>query len=203
MHAGRIAVRLMDQDPCGPACRFSDAHIYYTMCILAEGERLGRRALAQRAGVGEGTMRTMLDALRGCGLVDVAQSGIAISPEGRELMDRIGIRLVDVPRSDHVVGGNQMGIVVRGGASRVTDGMAQRDSAVIAGGDGASVFTLVEGMLLMPPSLVMDGLDRAFADGVRRTAGMEEGDALIVAGSSSPRLSAVCAIAAGLEMLRP
>ena len=194
-------MRFLDSVRGGPACRFGDAHIYYVLHTLQRNGKMGRRNLADAVGIGEGSLRTMIASLKEWDLLDVKQSGIALSDIGRRFMSDIPMDLVDVPYSDYVLGAFQSGALVRGAADKVTDGMTQRDTARIAGADGASVFVMNDGVLMMPPTWSMDAHDKDFSDDLRSKVDMNDGDVLVISGAKDMDQAAVSAIAAGLEML--
>lgn len=185
----------------GPACRFGDAHIYYALSVLYDHERMGRRALADSIGIGEGSLRTMIATLKDWDLIDISRGGVAITRIGREFFSSIDLDIVDVPQSEYVVGTFQRGVVVRGFAERVTNGMEQRDTAIIAGADGASVFVVRDGSLIMPPAWMMEEKDLEFASLIRGSVPLDEGDVLIISGAEDPDIATVSAIAAGLGLM--
>ena len=194
-------MRLMETAPTGPARKFGDAHIYYVLHILNNSGVMSRGVLADILGIGEGSVRKILTLLKEWDLVTVRQTGITLSDHGREFLKNIPMRLVKVPRSDYVIGTYQQGILVEGIADRITNGMYQRDSAIIAGATGASVLVMRDGALLLPKSWNMDIRDGQFAAEVRRSSGISEGDALIITGASDPDIAALSAVATGLDML--
>ena len=73
--------------------------------------------------------------------------------------------------------------------------------AIIAGADGASVFVMNDGVLMMPPTWSMDAHDKDFSDDLRSKVDMNDGDVLVISGAKDMDQAAVSAIAAGLEML--
>jgi hypothetical protein len=77
--------------------------------------------------------------------------------------------------------------------------MAQRDDAVRNGAEGASVFLMRDGKLMLPVIWDMDEKDPEFARKVRE-AGMVDGDVLLLIGADSPETAKVVAAAVGLGM---
>lgn len=194
-------MRLQDSVCGGPACKFGDAHIYYVLHLLEENGRVCRADLADMLNIGEGSVRKIVDILRGWGLVTVKQAGVSLSDYGEEFLRNIPMRMVQVPNSEYVLGTFQQGVVVCGMEGKITNGMYQRDRGIIAGADGSSVFVMRDNALIMPRSWNMDLRDKEFSSSVRRATGICEGDVLVISGASDSSVAAVSAIAIGLNLL--
>ncbi len=193
-------MRLTDAFETGPERRFGDAHIFYVLHILNREGVMGRSSLSKALGIGEGSVRTILDILRRWDMVNIRQSGISLNENGRTFLRDIAMRMVDVPESGYVPGDFQQGVVVSGVAGRVTDGMHQRDRGIIAGATGASVFVMRDDSLIMPTDWNMDYRDPDFSREVRKV-GMCDGDVLVISGARERDTAAVSAIAIGLDLL--
>ena len=193
-------MRLYDPTRTGPACRFGDAHIYYVLHILSREGIVSRGRLAEMLGIGEGSVRPISGILRRWGLIEVKQSGVYLTEDGRSFLRDISMRMVDAPYSDYVLGAYQQGILVSGVADRITDGMYQRDRGIIAGASGASVFMMKDDSVIMPRNWNMDYRDPDFAAGVRST-GIGEDDVLVISGASDRDTAVISAIAIGLDLL--
>ncbi|HOQ26411.1 MAG TPA: hypothetical protein PLF76_06710, partial [Methanomassiliicoccaceae archaeon] len=92
-------MRLIERPKYGPLHRFTDYHVYKTLSLLTDGRRKGRKMMADRIGVGEGSMRTIVDYLRDEGLVDVKQTGVKITKMGNELISKLPLQVysIDAP----------------------------------------------------------------------------------------------------------
>lgn len=53
-------MKIMDIPMYGPMFRFSDANVYYALYLLTQQPKIGRKALAEKCGVGEGSMRHII-----------------------------------------------------------------------------------------------------------------------------------------------
>ena len=53
----------------GPLPRFAEVHVRMALELIAKHERIGRKQLAGELGVGEGSMRTILNQLKKRGLI--------------------------------------------------------------------------------------------------------------------------------------
>jgi DNA-binding transcriptional regulator LsrR (DeoR family) len=76
----------------GPSQRFNDYHVYKALSFLSDGRHKGRKELANSIGVGEGSMRTIIEALRNEGLINVDRSGVRISKLGLSIFQQIPLR---------------------------------------------------------------------------------------------------------------
>jgi len=193
-------MRLIDDVECGPACRFGDAHIYYALSLLDKEKPLSRRDLSDATQIGEGSIRKIIDILKEWRAISVKQTGIIITDAGRELMERIPITMIEMEKSAYAMGAFQQGVLVHGAADKITNGMYQRDRGIIAGANGASVFIIKDGKLIMPKSWDMDTRDPEFARSLRGK-GMKEGDAVIISGASDINIAAIAAISIALDLL--
>ena len=183
----------------GPQSRYTDAHIIVALDVLNERGQTGRKALACRTGLGEGSIKGMLKVLKDWKWVEITHRGITLTDFGRKNYLDFGIRFVKFHDDKYAVGTYQQGAIVEGVADKVTNGMAQRDDAVRNGASGASVFLMSNGHVIFPKAWNLDENDPLFADRVRAT-GIREGDVLIVVGAESPDVARVVAAAVGLDM---
>jgi len=193
-------MRLIDIPEFGPACRFTDAHLYYALSLLKPHEHISRQTLSQMANIGEGSIRTILKTLGDWKAISTNQMGVMITPLGTELLNSIPIRLVNVDRSDYVIGAYQQGILVRNIAHKITNGMYQRDRGIIAGANGGSVFMMRNGILMMPKSWNMDVRDPEFAKHLR-DKGMQENDIILICGASNVDVAILATISIALDLL--
>ncbi len=75
-------MRLLPPYTTGPASTTTDADLYWIMQTLCGSRRIGRKNLASDLDMGEGCLRRPVEMLRGCGFVEIFQTGIALSPMG-------------------------------------------------------------------------------------------------------------------------
>lgn len=193
-------MRLVDPDRMGPLRRFGDAHIFYVLHTLSIEGMMGRGKLSEAVGLGEGSVRKILETLRRWGMIDIKRTGIAINEKGRTFLRDISLRLVDIPPSEFIDTEFHQGVIVTGAAESITDGMHQRDRGIVAGASEAAVFVLADGALIKPPEWNMDCRDPGFAAKVREARACD-GDAVVICGASEQSTATVAAIAVGLEML--
>lgn len=149
--------------------------------------------------MGEGTIKTMLKVLKEWEWVTITRKGVELTDFGRCSFLGFGLEFTQISNSKYAVGVHQQGIIVRGGAKDVTNGMKQRDMAVRNDAEGASVFIMSEGKMIFPANWNLDEQDPVFASELRAT-GMSEGDALVLVGADTEPVAKAAAAAVGLAM---
>lgn len=186
-------MKIMDIPAFGPMFRFTDANVYYALYVLSDGKRIGRKKLAEEAGVGEGSMRRILDKFREWNFVQIKQTGISITKAGLVFLDQIPVRLIDVDLQGSVVGDFTQGVIVYGASSKIVNGMQQRDAGIKAGAEGCTTIVIRDGKLMIPPDWNMDEQTPELAYKIRKDTGITADDVIIVGGGSS-KIAAVEAV---------
>lgn len=194
-------MKLIDRPKYGPLFRFGDYHVYKTLSVLSDGRRKGRKQLADRIGVGEGSMRTIVDYLRQEGLIDVKQTGIKISKKGQEFISRFPLQVyvLDVP--EITLGQHSVAVQVRGAASKIDTGMKQRDQAIKAGAEGATTIIVKGDRLTVPVDYDLDKERPEVAGAIRRLFDLADNDVIIVGTSADLQRAEEGAMAAALDLI--
>jgi DNA-binding PadR family transcriptional regulator len=133
----------------GPLPRFAESQVRRALEIIAERGRVGRKQLARELEIGEGSVRTILRRLETRGLITSSRGGHSITAKGRRELGRTS-GYVRVDAGDLTVGEVDVATIVKGAAAMVRRGIEQRDEAIKAGADGATVLIFKEGKLQFP-----------------------------------------------------
>jgi len=133
----------------GPLPRFAEVHVREALELIGKYGRIGRKDLANELRIGEGSMRTVLDQLKKRALITSSRGGHALTTKGRRILGK-PLEFVKVDVGDLTVGEVDVATVVRGAAGRVKRGIEQRDEAIKAGADGATVLIFRGGKLQFP-----------------------------------------------------
>lgn len=152
--------------------------------LISKYTRIGRKQLAKRLDVGEGSVRTILNQLKTRGLITSSRGGHALTPKGERWLARLQ-KFVRVEAGKLAVGKVSVATVVRGAAAKVKRGLEQRDAAIKAGARGATVLVFRGGEFRLPGEFM--------------EVGKKEGEALIAA--FKPRESDVVVIGTGDDTL--
>jgi len=163
----------------GPLPRFCEVHVRRALELIAERGKVGRKDLAKELGIGEGSVRTILNSLK--------KEGLVISKRGRigHLITEKGIRtlgkahdLVRLDAGGMSVGEVDVATIVRGAADKVKRGIEQRDEAIKAGADGATVLVFRGGRLQFPDNFME--VDEELSKSLLQKFKPNEGDVIII-----------------------
>lgn len=194
-------MKIIDEPRYGPMFRFSDANVYWTLHLLSEGTRTGRKRLADMVGIGEGSMRRIIDALRDMELISIKQTGVSITDKGIEFLEDIPIRVIDLDVGDSVSGEETQSLLVLGVSDKVHNGMQQRDAGIKVGATSCTTFVIRNGVLMVPPDWNVDQEKPELAEKIRNELGMSEKDAIIVGGAPTKVLAIEATVAAALDII--
>jgi len=205
MRSLHVLKRLAEQKAAGPTPSFTELHLAKAIEIIGQ-EAIGRAALSDGLGLGEGATRTLIDRLLEARLVKISRRGCELTRGGLSILKEQGSKLgpiAKVSRSPITVGPYDFGILVRKAANKVGSGIEQRDAAVRAGANGAVTLVFKDGRLLMPP--VDDSKIRESRDAIEQILeGFRPGekDVIIIAGADTERLAEDGARAAAWTLLK-
>jgi hypothetical protein len=193
-------MKIINAPQYGPMFRFADSNVYWALHLLSSGKRIGRKRLAELIGVGEGSMRRIIDTLREWEMITVKQTGISITKSGTGFLNELPMRVIDIDLGDSVIGTFQQGVIVFDVAHKIENGMQQRDAGIKAGADGCTTIVIRDGAMMIPPSWNMDETRPELAAKIRTDTKITEKDVIIV-GSSNDMMSAVnAALSAAFEL---
>jgi len=193
-------MKIINAPQYGPMFRFADSNVYWALHLLSSGKRIGRKRLAEMIGVGEGSMRRIIDTLREWEMITVKQTGISITKSGTGFLSELPMRVIDIDLGDSVIGSFQQGVIVLDVAHKIENGMQQRDAGIKAGADGCTTIVIRNGAMMIPPSWNMDETRPELAARIRADTKITEKDVIIV-GSSNDMMSAVnAALSAAFEL---
>ena len=193
-------MRIIDTPQYGPMFRFTDANVYWALYVLSDGKRMGRKRLAEEIGVGEGSMRRILETLRQWEMITIKQTGITITRSGLGFLSEIPVKVVDLDLKDAIVGTYGQAVVVYGVGKKIENGMQQRDAGIKAGATGCTTLVIRNGVLTVPPDWNMDEKNPAVAARVREVTNITEDDAIIVGSAYDQHTAIVAALTAAFEL---
>lgn len=182
----------------GPLPRFGDVHVNRVLELLSLNARMGRKDLSRMAGVGEGSIRTILGRLKQKGLVRSTRAGHFLTEKGKRLLGRLE-RTVEVSVPGLTVGRVNVATVVRGAAHLVRRGIEQRDEAIKAGASGATVLICRGGRLHFPDYFMKVG--REAEEELMKKLDVGEGDVVIIGTGEDLKLAEAGARAAARTLL--
>jgi predicted transcriptional regulator len=199
-------LRAEDDRLPGPTPSYGKAHLLLSILSIGDAKLIGRHALAKEVGIGEGAVRTIIKKLKQAGYLTTTASGCTLTSRGERLFLETKALLphvLSIPHTDLTVGNEQTAVLVRGAASRVGDGIEQRDEAVKAGADGATTFVILDSKFRIPRAsqdCESDYPGRVWAL-LREKLRPGNGDVMIISGAGTTDLSKVGAISAALTLI--
>jgi len=194
-------MKIMDVPQFGPMFRFSDANIYWALHLLSDGRRVGRKKLSEMVGIGEGSMRRIIDTLKERNFITVKQTGITITKAGQTFLKQIPIRVVDVELGESTVGDYSQSVLVLGVSDRVYNGMQQRDAGIKVGATGCTTVVIRDGVLMIPPDWNIDEMNPELAYKIRKETSITQNDVIIVGSADTKILAIEAAINAAFELV--
>lgn len=193
-------MKIIDTPQFGPMFRFTDASVYWALHTLSDGRRVGRKRLAENIGIGEGSMRRILDTLKDWEMIVVKQTGISITRRGLDFLEELPLRVVELDAGSLVLGAHTQAVLVKGVAGDIGNGLHQRDVGIRAGALGCTTLVMDGGRIIMPPDWSIDDNDPAVAGQIRSMGVMEDGDALIIGGADSRFVAINAALMAAFDL---
>ena len=138
----------------GPQPSFSKYDILKTIQVMHRSGPLGRKKLSSILHLGEGSTRTILDHLETAALVKKTKYGCELTTRGRRIAQKIAAKIAKefiLPENELVAGRFVYGILIRDSASKIANGIEQRDAAIKAGAKSATTIVCRAGSLVVPP----------------------------------------------------
>ncbi|MDI6639465.1 MAG: hypothetical protein QMC77_00620 [Methanocellales archaeon] len=187
----------------GLSPNYSEFHVILTFFILGECP-MGRKALAERLALGEGTARTLIEKLQGMGLVRTSPTGCHLTKKGNEMLADFKKRVLYRPKIETgmiTLGKANSAVLIRDSAKLIKSGMEQRDAAVSAGTMGASTIILDETGPRIP-TITADENMRTRMRVLCEDVCMQAGDVLVIGTGETEGEAERAAWAAAYTILR-
>ena len=194
-------MKIIDAPQYGPMFRFTDASVYWALYVLSDGKRMGRKRLSEEIGVGEGSMRRILNTLKEWEMISIKQTGITITRAGLEFLEKTPIRVVDINAGSLVLGEYTQAVVVKGVAEKVGNGLKQRDAGIRAGSLGCTTLIVKGGGIFLPPDWSIDDHNPDVAENIRALGIVADGDAVIIGGADDEHTAINAALTAAFELI--
>jgi len=200
-----IIERLMKGRGAGPKPSFSKYDLLKTLWLIYSLGPMGRKMLAESLHLGEGSARTIIKYLEQASLVKESSSGCELTGKGKVFAEKIWRLLakqIRLPKNTLVDGEYVYGVLVRGSASKVRNGLEQRDAAVKVGANGATTIICRGGRLIIPPETEPppEGWDR-IAEMIYRKFEPQDRDVIIISGADSEDVAERAALAGSWTLL--
>ncbi|MEM2840829.1 MAG: DUF4443 domain-containing protein [Candidatus Bathyarchaeia archaeon] len=200
-----IIERIMKGRRAGPKPSFSKYDLLKTLWLIYNLGPTGRKMLAESLHLGEGSVRTIIKYLRQASLVKESGSGCELTGKGRVVAEgiwRLLVKQIRLPKDTLVNGEYVYGILIRGSASKVRNGLEQRDAAVKVGANGATTIVCRGGRLIIPPETEPPPEDWGrMAEMIYRKFEPQDCDVIIISGADNEAVAERAALAGSWTLL--
>ncbi len=184
---------LAHEKAAGPATSFSMFHIVYALELMAQ-KPIGRNKLAEKLGVGDGVVRTIVHHLQAAGLIDTAKAGMSLTPKGEKTWRRYETffpKRAEIEKNQLTHSTYNFAILAKGNGSKIKSGIEQRDAAIM-GGAKRAIAIVCRGSHLVIDS-ISENIEKEYPDAARailKIFSPEEDDVIVIAGSDDDPLKA-------------
>lgn len=187
---------------------FKPHHAAVALIMIGREQPLGRYELCGKMSIGEGSARTLLKRLTEADYIKPeGKQGQKLTITGRRLFDEVSKEIpvgLSLDVRQLVMFEHAYANLVKQKASKVTDGIRQRDEAIIQGGYGkAGATTLIQKnvRLVMPPD-DFHVLREYEAEAILIIESLrpEEGDVVVIGSADDPNLAREVAMASVMTL---
>lgn len=165
-------------------------------CFLRFNENIGRQELAKELGLGEGTIRTILDILKSKKLLDSTKKGHFLSKRGNEILSKI-YEVISMPKNVTIQNLypnlKKIGILIRN-MPNLKELYKLRDIAVKNHADGALILNFKDKLYVLESDYKQDYRE------LEKYFDFKNNDALVIAFSNEKRYAENGALAVAIEL---
>jgi predicted transcriptional regulator len=202
----KVIERVAGKIAPGPSPSFNEAHVVKTLETISSYGNVGRVSLSKVLKLGIGTTRTILKHLKKEGLIEGSKYGFVFSERGKKLFSDLRLIIsegVEVPNSPLTVGPVVIAVLVKDAARKVRRGAEQRNTAIRAGGRGATTLIFSDKKLIMASKKDHSLEDILPIHDILLSKMNPEEDGVILLGSGVDRTSAeIGAIMSAIKLLK-
>jgi hypothetical protein len=146
-------------------------------------------------------MRRILNTLKEWEMILIKQTGITITRNGLEFLEKTPIRVIELNAGSLVLGEYTQAILVKGVAEKVGNGLKQRDAGIRAGSLGCTTLVIRDGKVFLPPDWSIDENNPELAAGIHANSMVADGDAIIIGGADDRNTAINAALTAAFELI--
>jgi predicted transcriptional regulator len=161
----------------GPTPKFSPYHVWKTFHLIGAQGPISRKKLAETLGLGEGSIRTILNKMIQEEMITNNREGAVLTERGRRRLEAMGIEVSPIVVNLGISGAN-CAVLAKGMGKHVRNGREQRDVSCRAGAEGAITLVIKNGELTFPGDKYP--LDAANSKALKSTFGFSDDDVLII-----------------------
>jgi predicted transcriptional regulator len=180
---------LAHQKAPGPSTTFCVFHIFNALELMSE-KPIGRNKLAEKMGVGEGAIRTIIKRLKDAGLIVASKTGCSLTPKGLSLwkeFEEIFPKRVEIEKNELTSSEYNYAFLIKNSGQKVKSGIEQRDAAIVAG--ARNVIAIVDKRGNLAIDAVSVNIEKNFpnvTNQIFKKIKPKDNDVIIIAGADSP-----------------
>jgi predicted transcriptional regulator len=177
----------------GPSTTFSMFHIFCAIELM-EQKPIGRTKLAEKLGVGEGAIRTIVNRLKNAGLVITTKQGCSLTIKGREvwiMFKQFFPSTMEIEKNDLTHSRYNWAFLVKNSGHKIKSGIEQRDAAIMGGAKRAVAIVSKGGHLVIDS--VSNSIEEEYPEAAKKILTEikpDDNDVIIIAGTDDEPLKA-------------
>lgn len=140
---------------------FSEVHVFKTLQLLKENQRVSRVILCKELVLGEGAIKTLIKHMKMDGLITTTNGGTKMTPKGKEICYQLTSSIpseIRLPKCSVALGKFNHAVLLKNLSYIVKSGIEQRDAAIKMNGTGATTLLYIDKKLVMPTNIHRDSL---------------------------------------------
>ena len=172
----------------GPSTTFSMFHIFFALELMAQ-KPIGRNKLAEKLGVGEGAVRTIISRLKDAELIVTAKEGCRLTEKGSKTWAKFEELIparVEIEKNELTHSACNYAFLVKNSGHKIGSGIEQRDAAIMGGAKCAIAIVSRNGHLVIDSvSLSIEKEFPQAASKILKNLKPEDNDVVIIAGADT------------------
>ncbi len=181
---------------------FDLVHVFKTMQMMADKNKISRSVMMQELGLGEGSIKTLVKHLKMHGLVENSNAGMWLTNKGDSLYTKLHViipRETDITKCSVALGKFNHAVLLKNMAYNIKSGIEQRDAAIKAGAVGATTLICKNERLVLPGTgedLMRN--DQKIHSLIMEKLSPEQNDVIIIGSSQNKKIAEMAAKSAAL-----
>jgi hypothetical protein len=201
----RLLSKVADRYAPSRLLSFDLVHVFKTMQLMKDGQRISRSILVRELGLGEGSVKTLVKHMKMSGLVENSKGGMWLTDKGKTVYTKLHLVIpneMDISKCSIALGKFNHAVLVKNLAYGIKSGIEQRDTAIKSGAVGATTLIFRNGGLLMP-STREDLLrkDQKLHSLIMKRLQPEDNDVIIIGSSEDKKTAEMAAKSAALHTI--
>ena len=142
---------------------FSEVHVFKTLQLMRENQRVSRVMLCRELVPGEGAIKTLIKHMKMDGLISTSNGGTKMTPKGKEICYHLTSSIpseTKPPKCSVALGKFNHAVLLKNLSYVVKSGIEQRDASIKMNGTGATTLLYIDKKLVMPTYIHRNSLKK-------------------------------------------